>query len=115
MVLLPLIPRFYYPEQAYTLCIITLIVFGFLTGISQSSIFGYAGLLPEKYFASMSLGIGISGLGASILAGIFMLVYDPRKSYEGYLKGTLLYFVMCSVLLLLSACIYFVEKKSLFV
>ena len=67
--------------------------------ISETSVFGIVGTLPNKYTNYVMFGIGISGLLISCLRLLCLGVF-PQNS-EGYLHSTELYFAVAGGVLIL--------------
>lgn len=67
-------------------------------------------MMPEKYMALNSMGIGMSGLVSLLLYATLLKCFDQDNEYARVLT----YYIICFFLLTGVSAMYFVERKSAF-
>eukprot|EP00347_Sterkiella_histriomuscorum_P015986 403354936 len=123
MIGLPLSANFLNPDAGFAACISILVVFGAMGGIVQGSVFGLAGMFPFKYMGAVMFGNGLSGITLNILRAITLAALPPITGSDNNFKGSLIYFILASVILIICAIgmvffmkmnfvIYYVKKAS---
>ena len=84
----------------------------FLIGVCQALTFAgtlsYISMMPEKYMALNSMGIGFAGLLSFLLNGILLLCFDEENEYE----RVIVYYAICFILLSGVSAMYFIERKN---
>ena len=103
MIALPLVTEFLNSDAGFTACICILVVFGAMGGIVQGSVFGLGGMLPGKYMGAIMFGNGLSGITLNVLRAITLAVYPPVAGSDNNYKGSLIYFILASVILVICA------------
>ena len=78
-------------------CLLTLVM-GTANIIAQTSAFGLASMLPEKYTGGIMLGYGLAGLCISCIRLVCLGVFPQNSS--GYLRGALIYFFISGGMLI---------------
>lgn len=92
LVLTPIIVELTTESTGFILICILTVVMGGVNAIGQTSVFGLAGVLPEKYTNGVMLGNGLSGLSITILRLICLGIFPQDSS--GYLYSTEVYFII---------------------
>lgn len=73
------------------ICLLTILM-GSANAVGQTSIFGLAGTMPDKYTGAVMLGNGLSGLSIALIRLICLFTF-PQNS-TGYLLSTTVYFII---------------------
>lgn len=79
------------------ICLLTILM-GSANAVGQTSIFGLAGTMPDKYTGAVMLGNGLSGLSIALIRLICLFTF-PQNS-TGYLLSTTVYFIISGATLL---------------
>lgn len=103
MIVLPLVANFLNPDAGFAACISILVIFGAMGGIVQGSVFGLAGMLPFKYMGAVMFGNGLSGITMNLLRAITLAAFPPVIGSDNNFKGSLVYFILASVILVVAA------------
>lgn len=103
MIVLPLVANFLEPLPGFAVCISLLLVFGALGGIVQGSVFALAGMFPGKYIGAVMFGNGVSGITMNALRAICLAIFPPIKGSDNNFKGSIIYFILAAVILVVSA------------
>lgn len=103
MIILPLVANFLEPLPGFAVCFSLLLIFGALGGIVQGSVFALAGMFPGKYIGAVMFGNGISGITMNVLRAICLAIFPPRTGSDNNFKGSIIYFVLATIILVLSA------------
>jgi hypothetical protein len=80
------------------ICILTLVM-GSANAVGQTSTFGLAGTMPDKYTNMVMLGNGLSGLSIALIRLICLFSFPQNSS--GYLLSTMVYFIISGGTLIL--------------
>jgi hypothetical protein len=103
MIVFPLVTEYLNPDAGFAACIGVLVVFGAMGGIVQGSVFGLGGMLPGKYMGAIMFGNGLSGITLNVLRAITLAVYPPVKGSDNNYKGSLIYFILAAIILVICA------------
>ena len=103
MIVLPFLTYALTPDGAWVADICLLVIFGVFGGLVQSSTYGLAGMLPPQHMGAVMLGNGFSGLAINAIRAICLAIIPPSSdAYENF-KGSLAYFIIASVILMICA------------
>eukprot|EP00347_Sterkiella_histriomuscorum_P017529 403348991 len=111
MVALPLAANYLNPDAGFAACISLLIIFGAMGGIVQGSIFGLGGILPKQHMGAIMLGNGLSGITLNILRMITLAALPPKEGSDNNFKGSLIYFIIASIMVFVCALSIFVFMR----
>ncbi|CAI2366910.1 unnamed protein product [Moneuplotes crassus] len=116
---LPLVSNFVTEPLAWILVILIIICVGIANAFAQSGIFGFAGMLPEKYIGAVMFGNGLSGIVMNVFRIITLAIFPPIEVREGEVDtsafiGCLIYFAIAALVLMLCIFGYFVVCKTSF-
>ena len=67
--------------------------------------------MPEKYMALNSMGIGFSGLISVLLYALLLSIYGTGDD-DSEFERIMIFYTMQFLIMTLSACMYFFERKS---
>ena len=79
------------------ICILT-VVMGSANAVGQTSVFGLAGTMPEKFTNMVMLGNGLSGLTIALIRLICLFTFPQNPT--GYLLSTTVYFIIAGATLI---------------
>lgn len=88
-----------------------MIILGSSMAIISSSLIGFAGMLPPRYMSALMLGISLNGiliLGIRVITLFVFDIMDPVK----YFFGSLIFFLIASVYLIVCSFLIFKVMKS---
>jgi hypothetical protein len=63
----------------------------------------------------MYLGQGVVGVAVCIIRGICIFIFESSNNNDTKLIGTLIFFILSALVLMLAAGLYFTEEKNPFV
>ena len=99
LVCIPLVPVvFPNVEVAFVIVLCLATLFGCITSVMQSSVFAFAGQLPQDYVGAVMFGNGIAGIAATALSMITQGALP--NTAQGKLESAVMYFsIGCAILL----------------
>lgn len=110
---LPFLAKFVPNETAvFALCVSFMGIIGIMMGLALAGSLSYMSLMPARYMALNSMGIGFSGLISLILNAILLLIFGSSDSSE--FARVVTFYTLNFVLMTMTASMYFYERNSLF-
>ena len=105
LVCIPLVPVvFPNVEAAFVIVLCLATLFGCITSVMQSSVFAFAGQLPQEYVGAVMFGNGIAGIAATALSMITQGVLPNTD--KGKLESAIMYFSIGCVILIVCGVSY---------
>ena len=62
-----------------------------------------AGMFPFKYMGAVMFGNGLSGITLNLLRAVCLAIFPPIKGSDNNFKGSLVYFILAAVILVIAA------------
>jgi hypothetical protein len=93
--MLPIITQFVESKIAWYISLVIMVLLGSSMAVINSSLIGFAGMLPMKYMSALMLGISLNGvliLGIRVLTLFVFDIMNPVK----YFFGALIFFLIAS-------------------
>ena len=113
MIALPLVTNYCEPDTGFWICMIIMVFYCFVAGVTTSSVFGLGGMLPQKYMGAVMFGNGIAGIGINLIRAIIIIILPPNEGNNQF-NGTIIYFTIACVILLCAAGAQLLLKKNAF-
>ena len=112
--LIPFATIFFSPGVGFGLTCGLILVQGFANSVLQSSLYGLAGFLPIKYIIGVSFGNGFAGFMMNVIRYIIILIFGVNNtSEESIVLGSIIFFSVGSVILLIGMFLLLVYNKYL--
>ena len=107
--LLPLVSKVS-PGQATTFWVTIALMFliGVAMGAALAQTLSYMSLMPERYMALNSMGIGFSGLTSLVLYAVLLLCFDTDHEFERVMT----FYSLCFILLSGISALFIIERRS---
>ena len=81
---------------------------GITMGAALAQTLSYMSLMPEKYMALNSMGIGCSGLVSLVLYAVLLLCFDDENEFGRVMT----FYALCFILLSGISAMYLAERRS---
>ena len=86
---------------------------GATTALALAGTLSYMSLMPERFMALNSMGIGFSGLISLLLSSVLLLIFGSHENGDSFVC-VITFYALCCLIMMASASMYFFERKSAF-
>lgn len=112
LVILPLIATYIHGENGFWVCAILMLIIGLGNSLMQSSGIALVSLFPPQCIIYFFTGTGLAGILVGVLRVIILKIFGDTD--HGIIIGTIIYFTISGVFLLLTIFVHFAFRRTLF-
>ena len=112
LVILPLVSNFFQTNFGFWICSSLMLLIGAGNSLMQSSGIALVALFPSKCISYFFTGTGLAGIMIGVLRLIILSIFGNKS--QGIVVGTIIYFSISGLFLLLTILVHFCFRRTLF-